>query len=197
MKPYLSAVRQLHVAKDYPDPKVGKMPKLVQVLRGIKREQAIANTPARERLPITPSILRKLRVVWERNGTDPDYIMLWAAACLCFFGFMRAGEITLPSEQSYDPEIHLNFSDIAIDNHKSPKLMKVRLKTSKTDQFRRGIDIYVGTTNTDLCPVTAMMSFLAVRKNNQQGFLFTFKDGRVLTKSRFIDQVRQAMRVAG
>ena len=48
-------------------------------------------------------------------------------------GFMRAGEITIPSEGSYDPAVYLNFEDIAIDRPDDPALMRVRLKASKTD----------------------------------------------------------------
>ena len=180
----------------YPDPKIADMAKLGQVLRGIKREQAISNPHSRNRLPITPLILRKIRAIWDKDGTEPDNIMLWAASCLCFFGFMRAGEVTIPSESSYDPGVHLNFGDIAIDDPAKPTLLRIRLKASKTDPFRRGVDVFVGRTDSDLCPVAAMLSFLASR-GSQPGFLFKFQDGHLLTKASFIDQVRKAMAAAG
>ena len=75
-------------------------------------------------------------------------------------------------------------------------MLRVRLKVSKTDPFRKGIDIFVGSTNTDLCPVSAILSFLAIR-GSQPGFLFKFKNGGLLTKARFINQVRGAMAAAG
>ena len=34
---------------------------------------------------------------WHANRNDRDYTMLWRAACMCFFGFMRAGELVVPS----------------------------------------------------------------------------------------------------
>jgi len=51
--------------------------------------------------------------------------MLWAAACT---GFLQAGEFTVPSKQSYDPEIHLNISDIALDSHVCPSILRLRIK---------------------------------------------------------------------
>ena len=50
---------------------------LVLALRGTKREQAGA--AKRTRLPITPVILEKLRRVWNRDPSNADHLMMWAA----------------------------------------------------------------------------------------------------------------------
>ena len=67
---------------------------------GMKKEQA--GRPKKVRLPITPSILRQIRQRWERQGTEWDQIILWAAVCLCFFGFLRSGEVVVPSDTGFD-----------------------------------------------------------------------------------------------
>ena len=41
-------------------------------------------------------------------------IMLWATACAYFFGFMSAGELTVPSESAYYPGA---YSDVSIIQH--------------------------------------------------------------------------------
>ena len=123
------------------------MAHLEQVIKGAKREYAKRNPETRVRLPITPNILRKLRSVWSRDAEDFDRIMLWAACCLCFYGFSQAGEITVPSEAGY------NSSDILVDNADNPTVVKAKIKASKTDQFRKGVDIFVGRTCNQLCPV--------------------------------------------
>ena len=56
---------------------------LVLALRGTKREQAGA--VKRTRLPITPIILEQLRRIWNRDSSNHDHIMLWAACCVVFF----------------------------------------------------------------------------------------------------------------
>ena len=196
IKCYLSAIRHLQIAHSLPDPHISSMPKLEGVIKGIKSQQAKKQPVVRPRLPITPVIMQKMRAVWEKDSRNQDNIMLWAAVCACFFGFMRSGEITVPSESAYDPGAHLTYSDVSIDDPGHPTLMKLRLKASKTDPFRKGVDIVMGRTYNELCPIEAMLAFLAIR-GNKQGFLFTFADGRLLTKDRFVTRVRAALEEAG
>ena len=72
--------------------------------------------------------------------------MLWAAACVGFFGFLRAAEFTVPTLQGYDPEVHLSLQDVAIDSHSSPSVVRLRIKQSKTNPLRQGVDIFPGVT---------------------------------------------------
>ena len=133
------------------DPHISNMPHLQQVLKGIKHHQAKGQHKERPRLPITPAIMKKLRSIWLLN----PYIMLWQKLlCVCF-GFLRAGEITVPSDKAFDQGAHLTLPDVSVDSFKSPKVLKIKIKASKTDPFREGINIYIGTTNCELCPVTA------------------------------------------
>ena len=55
---------------------------------------------------------------------------------LAFFGFLRVSEYTAMRTQSFDPESTLCFNDITV-NH----LIHVKIKSSKTDPFRCGVDI--------------------------------------------------------
>ena len=122
-------------------------------MKGIKRRQAQLGVKARTRLPITPSLLRRLKGVWSRAGSEMDTKLIWAASCIGFFGFLRAGEMTVPSESDYNPTVHLNHSDIALDHKSHPSLVRITIKQSKTDPFRKGVSIFVGRTGTDICPV--------------------------------------------
>ena len=110
----------------------------------------------------------------------------------CLFGFCRSGEITTPSENSYDPSIHLSYGDIASDNPKCPSMLSINLKHSKTDQERKGIKIIIGKTGDDLCPISAMLNFLKVR-GTHPGPLFCRNSGAPLSKLRFVDCVRSAL----
>ena len=163
IKSYLSALRQYHIMSGRGDPFIGSaFPLLQYVLRGIKRSPTHA--PRQPRLPITPAILRLLKVVWSPLAvSDPDYIMLWAACCLGFFGFMRAGEFTATSVGDFDPSTSLCISDMSVDDRENPSMVCVVLRQSKTDPFRKGISIYLGRTYADLCPVAAILAYIAVR----------------------------------
>jgi hypothetical protein len=109
---------------------------------------------------------------------------------------MGSGMLWFPSESAYDPEIHLRYEDVAIDDPSAPSIMRVHLRASKTAPFRKGVDLFLGRTDNDLCPLAAMLSFLAIR-GNDPGFLFASKDGRLLTKSKFISAIRKVLCEAG
>ncbi len=107
--------------------------------------------------------------------------MLWAAASLCFFGFFRSGEITVPSETTYDEGAYLNFEDVTVDCLENPQLLKVRIKASKTDPFRMGVEVFVGRTNCRLCPVAAVLTYMT-RRGVGPGPLFKFSNGKPLSR---------------
>ena len=59
------------------DPKISEMSHLEQVTRGVKRKYAQKPPGKMERLPITPEIFLKMRLVWEQKSHDFNKIMLW------------------------------------------------------------------------------------------------------------------------
>ena len=197
IKVYLSAVRNLQIASGHPDPFVGAaMPQLDQVMKGIKRVQAEKGGNQRERLPISPSILLGLKKVWSASMSEHDTKMVWAACCLCFFAFLMVGEMTVPDDMAYDPSVHLSIKDISVDNSSNPSSMCIKIKQSKTDPFRRGIDLFVGKTNSSLCPVSAVLNYLCTH-GMETGPLFRFRDGKVLTRQRFVTAVKAGLDKAG
>ncbi len=104
--------------------------------------------------------------------------------------------MTVPSQEGYDPGVHLNNGDVQVDDTASPKVLRVSVKQSKTDPFRKGIDIFMGKTYSDLCPVSAMLNYLVVR-GRRKGPLFLLGDGTFLTRQRLVDEIRQALDKAG
>ena len=92
-------------------------------------------------------------------GTEWDIIILWAAMCLCFYGFPRAGEAVAPTDGKFDPSQHLSYADVAVDNVRQPSYLAVKIKQSKTDRFRKGVQVIIGRTGGPLCPVTAILAY--------------------------------------
>ena len=103
------------------------------------------------------------------------------------------GELTVPSDAAFNKAVHLTPSDIAVDSTQSSSILQVHLKKSKTDQEGKGMLIYMGKTNNVLCHVSAMLPYLSIC-GTKEGPLFHFKDGRALTKERFIN-LSQSFRV--
>lgn len=93
---------------------------LEQVLKDIKALQARSKGTTSPRLPMTPELLSRIQWVWVNGQHSPDHVTLQVAALLCFFSFLRAGEIAVPSDTTYDEGMHLNFSDVAVDLHENP-----------------------------------------------------------------------------
>jgi len=76
------------------------------------------------------------------------------------------------------------MKDVSVDNRTCPRLLQVATKQSKTDPFRRGVNIYLGTTDNTICPIKAMLAYLALR-GGQAGPFFISKEGKGLTHLAF------------
>ena len=148
--------------------------------------------PSRTRLPITPEILSQINQHWKGRQVEWDVTMIWAAMLLCFYGFLRTGEVVVPSNTEFDPSQHLTYDDIAVDKIRDPSFVTVRIKQSKTDPFRKGVTVVIGRAARPLCPLAAILSYMARRKPGK-GSLFWFEDGRPLTRDHFVMKVREAL----
>ena len=114
------------------------MPRLEYVLADLKREEVGRGAKPKPRLPITAETLRIMKQVWL-SVPNADNTVFWAVACTGFSGFLRVGEFIVPSKQAYDPEVHLNLANLAIDSHDYPSLICLLIKQSKTDPFWEGV----------------------------------------------------------
>ena len=197
IKGYLSAIRHLQISPLGTDPLISGMVVLSYVLQGIKRSQAVAGTNnPRTRLPITAGLMRSLKRHWESQGISFNTSMLWATACVCFFGFLRSGEATVPTQASYDAGVHLSISDVSLDSQSFPSTVMVRIKSSKADPFRVGVTVYLGRTDQELCPVAAVLDYIA-RRGTYAGPLFIYENGQPLTRNSLVREVRSALLAMG
>ena len=194
-KTYLAGIRYTQIAMGLADPRISEMQQLEYIVKGFRK---LSGGKARPRLPITPVILEKLRKYWVSSSKleRHDSTMLWAASCMCFFGFLRTGEVVVPSDTGYDPAVHLSYGDVKVDEVRKPSYVEVTIKASKTDPFRKGVKVYLGTTGVALCPVAAILSYM-VSRGSRPGPFFAFSDHRPLTRDRLVKEVRQAMQVSG
>ena len=190
IRSYLSAARFYQISAGLPDPVINAFPRLTYVMKGIRKK-----TPAHardKRLPITPTILRKIYAIWSEPPVTYQKRMFWAACCLGFFGFLRAGEFTCTTLADHT----LRVDDISIDSRENPQVLTVLLRHSKTDTFGAGIYIHLGKTGEVLCPVAAVLGYLAIRPAHQ-GPLFVLEDGTPLSKTCLVNHLQEALRKAG
>ena len=188
---YLSALRFSQIAGGGHDPSMADMARLHYVLRGVSRVARGNSRPLR--LPITGDILVRLFQVWATLPDQYEASLLWAAAALGFFGFLRAGEFTaVPNED----QIPLTPSDVRVDSRVHPTFLAVTLRASKTDPFGAGHTLYIGCTHSRICPVVAVLAYLAIRPT-VPGPLFVHMDGSALTRTDLVRAVQTALTDGG
>ena len=100
----------------------------------LKRRQVDPELGVAYQLPITNYPTYSAAV----EDSVKDTCMLWVASCLCFFGILRMGEAVIPSNSSYDPEVHLSAGDVKVDNRENPSFVEVRIKHPKRMCFEKG-----------------------------------------------------------
>ena len=84
----------------------------------------------------------------------------------------------MSSMREYDQEAHLSegVSWVMVDSVSKPTVVQVRIKESMTDPFRKGVMVYLGFTDNELCPIAAVTAYLAVR-GREPGPFFRLKGG--------------------
>ena len=102
----------------------------------------------------------------------------------------------VPSDREYDPSVHLSYGDVRVDSTVQLQFLEVPLKASKTDTFRKGVTVYLGRKYSNLCPVSAILSYM-VQRGSEGGPFFWFSNDRFLTRERLVASMRSALDKAG
>ena len=196
VKSYLAAILNTQLTLCLPGPREqSSLPVLKRVLAGISRSRLGRGQPSRVRLLVTAVLLRRINEELERSA-HPERRVLWAVCCTAFFGFFRLGELLWSSPSDFNPRLHFLWGDMAVDNAVELRMLRFRLHQSKTDQFGRGVDVVLGKTGCDLCPVAAVLGYVSTR-GNQQGPFFLKSTNRPLPKQEFIKEIRRVLAVLG
>ena len=190
IKLYLSAIRFNHIQHEFKDPTQDVL--LHYVVKGIKRTQ-VKN--ATSRLPITVQVLRALKTSLHKAAqySYHDKRMLWAAFVVAFYGLLRVSELCAGAVSSFDPTTTLLWKDIATTS----TAVRLHIKASKTDPFRKGCTITMGVTATCTCPLRAVTAYAAVRSGEPSSPAFIFEDGSPLTRQRLTANLRVLLSAAG
>ena len=131
----------------------GQLQQAVTVVRAFL--QQLLDLSATVRKPHHHLSLNKgARSLWAGQAIEFDTIMLWAARCTAFFGFSGwVNSLAHMQSRVMGLLIACMSVDVAVADHSNPSLVRIHLQKSKTDQLGRGVDIYLGRTDEDLCPL--------------------------------------------
>ena len=183
-------MRSLHIDEVFPDPLLNCL-RLQRVVRGIKRAQGSSSC---SRLPITDGLM--MVIFKSLDLSVPDHCMFWAACNLGYFGFLRSAEFTVPNLASFSSTLHLCVQDIAVDSAIDPSCLRINIKASKTDTFRKDCFIHIRKGRFPLCALQAVLQYLSLR-GSSGGPFFLLQDGRPLSRALLTSWIRQIMVAAG
>jgi hypothetical protein len=183
---HLAAIRSYCVDRKW-DTSALKDEHIARLLRGATN---MFSSPARPRLPITRDILRKL-VPASSAPEPPDDLNVSAALRVGWAAMIRLGEITYGKGGAIADKT-VKRGDVSLRTDHAI----LRLRHSKTDVEKRGVDILLAATNDDLCPVEALRSLLGSDPQPDTSPLFRLQRGG-FPKSYLVDRIRARLRTAG
>ncbi len=158
VKYHLAGLRMAQIKAGMRAPDWSEMDRLTQLKKGLARLEAVGGNRGHAREPVREIHMRAMLDVWTSKGQRGT--MLWAAACMCFFGCLRAGEALAPESGVFDRGAYLSWEDVQLDSDRSSRWIRVRIKESKTDRLREGAWVTLHRTDTALCPVKAVLRFM-------------------------------------
>ena len=117
-----------------------------------------------------------------------DRVMLWAACCTGFFGFLHSGEFTCPPSAATLGYVLL-VSDVAVDSHSNTSFASVHLRHNKMDILGVGATVFLGQVDGQVCPVKALLAYLALQGPAPRP-LFVFQNGCPISRVDLVRTVR-------
>ncbi|XP_069119652.1 uncharacterized protein [Argopecten irradians] len=205
IKLYLCGIRFTYLSKGVPSPfyatdsnfdigRTGVLPRLQMALNGIKRTDLCSSR--RPRYPITFSVLSQICNRFQSGLFCGEIDKTMRTVCIiAFFGFMRCGEFSCNS--TFDPNVNVTVGDVTV----SKDVTVLRLKQSKTDPFRHGVNIKFFCNNTTICPKCALDLYVEQRLHVHQASptqpLFVQEGHKPLTRNNFIEKLRSSLNACG
>ena len=185
-KTYLAGISSKHKLNGWNDPTDTFM--IRKLLQGFARSVPQNDT----RCPITFHKLLQLIPALDNICSNKYETLLFTAAfTAAFFGFFRISEMI---GKRNDTQSGLEVSDVKI----LTSSLKVKLRSSKTDQIGRGEIINMASVlgSPTICPVQSLSRYLDVRPKSAKK-LFVHRNGSQLTRYQFQMVLKKASNFLG
>ena len=83
-----------------------------------------------------------------------------------------------------------------MDSRTAPTIIWLMIKQSKIDPFRKGAKLCLGQTESVVCPIKALLSYLTIQKNAPNPLLIS-ESGASLTRAQFKTLLSATLKKAG
>ena len=194
---YLAGLRQLHIMKGLPPPKL-RSELVKQALRGRANMEASQGnqelSKKTRRLPMTIAMMKLLKErIRKSDLAGETKLMLWTVSSLMFFGAFRINELVSKTESCFDPDHTLLTRDVQLNETTKGNSLSVPLKCPKENKAGEGTVVDVFEAEGPLWPVRAYTKW---RRNTGQKAhmpLFCHLDGTPLTDRKFHRYLRDLL----
>jgi len=184
---YLSGVRNLHIIKGAPEPKI-RTEIVAMVLEGKKNMDAAERLrgPQHERQPVTLDIMKLLKAQikkWE--ATYKNKLTAWLICTLLFHAACRGGELLCRTSSTFDPTVNLLRKDICLvegQGTAGAAVLQLKLKNPKECKDNRAIIVDIFESGSQICPVQAYKKWDRSTTGEDMDMpAFTWDNGRPVT----------------
>ena len=188
---YISALGYVHKLRDIPDPS------MAFIIRRLLRSVHKTGRTGDSRLPITEPILLKL-VQSLSSVTDSHYdeVMFKSMFLLAFYGFLRIGEITATGKGNQN---NIQLEDIQLfGNENVVSRIEIKMQIFKWHKSSRPVILSIERVNNTsiLCPVSALVAFLALR-GTTSGPLYCYPPNKAVSRTFFCTVLARAVDFSG
>jgi hypothetical protein len=206
-KVYLTGVINHHIERGFNSPLEGAITMLDRLFAGIKRLAAYTDNiknSQKPKLPITTDMLRRMSEQLNPHIRCDSLVMamIWVATT----AMLRISEFT--SDDKINDRLLSRDQLTFIDEQNRPteyskikqgsniKHATLHLKQSKTDPFRKGMDIIIASTEA-IQALTQYLCHTQQETANNKAPLFRFPDGNPVNRQWFMKQVSILLSNAG
>ena len=141
-----------------------------KMLEGMKRLKTVKDA----RLPITIDLLKNIiNALPAICSSHFETLLLRAAFCLAFFGFLRVGELTVGRQNDTSRVFHHNHVNIVENRHH----IELTIPYSKTDQLGVGKTIVIPETGCQVCP----LFYISLKQTKRTRLILLSFGGKPLT----------------
>lgn len=159
---------------------------LKKLLEGMKRSRAM---PIR-RAPITIGMLQKMPLSLSQVCSSRfEAVLFLSAFLLAFFGLLRVGELAVCKGNGGRV---LQVGDISFKEG----AVELTIRFSKTDQMGHSTKVVITQSDTSLCPVKALKTFLDIRPK-VVGPLYCHINKEPVTRYQFATILQKSLKFAG
>ena len=192
IKQRLFAIKMGHLVAGHDDPTQHKV-RIWAALNGYKRWQP----ETKRKYPVLPAMLLWIKRHLNTSETlsRVDQVIFWAAIMVGFFFLLRASEFLVTLGRSWETSRTLKGNDIEarkdnrqVMNFYQAEEIVIYLKGSKTDQYNQGTVRNQFKSGNELCVVTALAEYQAMKPERFAGAgadqpLFRLEKGKPLQRT--------------